>query len=247
MKPTKNLFSDHASDYSKFRPHYPKELYDYLFSLVPNHEKAWDAGTGNGQVAVKLAEHFSRVIATDISATQLRLAPTRENITYIRERAESVSLENNAFDLVTVAQALHWFDVPAFFENVHQSLKNKGVLACWGYQLIEGTDDIQRHLVDFYHHVIGPYWAPERNDIDNAYTSLPIPFQIKKRFSLEVNWSKSELFGYLRTWSAVQSFLKERKTDPVTILEKDLENVLQETNTFRFPIFLNVCIKHGNS
>ena len=54
----KDRFSGHAAEYALYRPHYPKELFQYLASLAPNRDAAWDCATGNGQAAEMLAEYF---------------------------------------------------------------------------------------------------------------------------------------------------------------------------------------------
>jgi hypothetical protein len=48
MKP-KDLFSENAADYSAYRPDYPDQLFEFIFSHVKDFDTAWDCGTGNGQ------------------------------------------------------------------------------------------------------------------------------------------------------------------------------------------------------
>src|SRR3954468_19881417 len=124
----KDLFSNQADQYSKFRPHYPKAMFDYFASLCPDQQLAWDCGTGNGQAASQLAEVFKDVIATDPSEKQLANAPCKRNIEY-RVGRETTLLPNQSVSLVTVAQALHWFDHPRFYNEVKRVLKPKGVIA----------------------------------------------------------------------------------------------------------------------
>ena len=83
--------------------------------MVDRDALAWDVATGSGQAAVELAARFDRVVATDASAAQLASAEARPNVTYLHEPAERSSLDDASADLVTVAQALHWFDHRAFF------------------------------------------------------------------------------------------------------------------------------------
>jgi ubiquinone/menaquinone biosynthesis C-methylase UbiE len=100
-------FSGIAKQYAAFRPRYPRELFDYLASIVANHRRAWDCGAGSGQATLDLAERFDEVIATDLSDKQLARAPERPNITWLVAPAESVPIESETVDLTTVAQALH--------------------------------------------------------------------------------------------------------------------------------------------
>ncbi len=118
----KDHFSKQAADYAKFRPHYPTALFDWLAQQAPGRELAWDAGTGSGQVAVELARLFEKVVATDPSARQIDNAEAHARVEYRVEPAERSSLEPASVDLVTVAQALHWFDFPAFYAEAERVL-----------------------------------------------------------------------------------------------------------------------------
>ena len=118
-----NYFAVQSEHYSRNRPTYPDELFDFLSGLCTSHELAWDSATGNGQAAVSLSGYFKKVIATDFSNEQLSRAFQKENIFYRNESAEHSSLENNSADLVTVATAIHWFNIPEFYKEVHRVLK----------------------------------------------------------------------------------------------------------------------------
>jgi ubiquinone/menaquinone biosynthesis C-methylase UbiE len=111
----KDHFSGHADSYEAYRPDYPEALFAYLASLVPARKFAWDCATGNGQAAVALMPWFDRVIATDASRKQLDEARDADRITYLAAPAERTPLPDASVDLVTVAQALHWFNLPAFY------------------------------------------------------------------------------------------------------------------------------------
>ncbi len=58
----KDHFSGHAANYAKFRPNYPRQLFEYLVSIAPGRGRAWDCATGNGQAAVGLSAFFECVI-----------------------------------------------------------------------------------------------------------------------------------------------------------------------------------------
>ncbi|HEX8098060.1 MAG TPA: methyltransferase domain-containing protein, partial [Pyrinomonadaceae bacterium] len=111
----KDHFSSHSTDYAKFRPRYPSEIFEYLASVAPSRERAWDCATGNGQAALGSAQLFKEVIATDASQAQLDSAAHHERVTYRRAPAEKTDIESASVDLVTVAQALHWLDLEAFY------------------------------------------------------------------------------------------------------------------------------------
>ena len=119
----KDNFLKQSATYSKYRPDYPKELYEFISSNVKKKQAAWDCGTGNGQAAKELAKIFEKVFATDISQQQIENAGQRENIFYSVEPAEQTTFSHNSFDLVTVAQALHWLRVDDFYTQVKRVAK----------------------------------------------------------------------------------------------------------------------------
>jgi ubiquinone/menaquinone biosynthesis C-methylase UbiE len=110
----KDNFSQQAASYAQFRPGYPKALFEWLCNQVINRRSALDSGTGNGQVAVQLADYFEEVWATDISEKQLSHT-VKENIHYKKEAGEKTDFSDNQFDLLTVAQAIHWYQFDLFY------------------------------------------------------------------------------------------------------------------------------------
>src|SRR5690606_31205722 len=127
---------------ARFRPGYPRQLFAYLESLLPNKENAWDVGTGNGQVALELSKFFKRVHATDISSSQLSLAVKKVNINYSLQPAENTNFEEDFFDLCMVAQAIHWFDFGGFYRELVRTAKHNALLAVTGYGLMKITDEL---------------------------------------------------------------------------------------------------------
>ena len=236
-------FSGHANLYAQYRIDYPPELYNFLFSFVQHQGVVWDCATGNGQVAGALADHFERVEATDISEAQLAQAIQRPNIRYQLSPAEQTSFADQTFDLITVAQALHWFDVGAFHREVRRVAKPGAVLAEWGYGLVKLSAELDPVLLDFYRNRTGPYWDPQRKHIDGQYATLPFPFADAQRagFTQRYTWSLDRFLNYLRTWSAVQQYIYENEEDPVTTLGHTIRAVWGEgEREVRFPIFLRL-------
>ncbi len=210
-------FSARASDYSKARPLYPPALFEQLARLAPGRRVAWDCGTGNGQAATGIAEHFDQVIATDPSAAQLAESFPHPRVTYRLGPEESSGLPDGSVDLVTAAQAAHWFDLAAFYREARRVLRPEGVIALWCYGLCRISPPIDGLLSVFYLETVGPYWPPERHHIDAAYRTLPFPFEQLPfpRLAMEHRWSLPELTSYLGTWSAVSGFRKKRGSDPL--------------------------------
>lgn len=220
----KDHFSGHAADYAHYRPRYPRELFEYLAALAPDRTVAWDCATGNGQAAVVLGEFFTRVIATDASEKQLANAATHPQVEYRVAPAEASGLPAGSVALITVAQALHWFDCPKFFAEAKRILRGDGVLAVWCYNLFRVAPEIDRAVDHFYRETVGPYWDFERKLVETGYQTIPFPFAeiAPPEFHMRATWSLEQALGYLRTWSATKGFVAQRGFDPVDSLGAEL-------------------------
>lgn len=240
---TKDLFSVQAGDYARYRPSYPDLLLDTVLPFVTNRQIAWDCATGNGQAALLLAEHFTRVIATDISKEQLALAKNKANIEYIKCAAEQTPLPANSIDLITVAQAYHWFNFSAFEAEVRRVGKPGSVIAIWAYNL-PTTDNkfVNTILEKFYKIITDPYWDPERRYIDEEYTSVPFNYTVilETKLSMNCRWSANDMAGYLGSWSAVQHFIADKKYHPFKLIADELNRHWKpdEIKEVSFPLFL---------
>ncbi len=239
----KDRFSNHASQYATFRPSYPKALYDFLLANINGRNVAWDVGCGNGQVAKDLAPHFEKVLATDISAKQIENAVHAPNIFYSVCPAGKSSFPSHTFDLITVGQALHWFNIPEFFSEAERVSKQGGLIAVWGYGLLKIGSSIDRHVDEFYTHIIGPYWDSERKLVDEQYQTIPFPFSelSAPKFQFSFSWSLEELHGYLTTWSSVQKYMRQHVANPVDDLIEKIRPVWGVgQRVVSFPLFLRV-------
>ena len=218
-------FSTQAADYARFRPHYPPELFAFLAGLVPRRELAWDCATGNGQAAVPLSQYFSHIVATDISASQIRQAEPHERIEYRVARADDSGLPSSSVDLVTVAQALHWLDLPTFYSEVKRVLAPRGLLSVWSY----GSPSMDRlALTECIAHlewdILGNHWPEGRALVGEALRDLPFPFEELESpaFALEASWTLDQLVGYTRSWSATARYVAEHDRDPIPDFERAL-------------------------
>lgn len=238
----KDNFSHNSSNYSRYRPHYPEVLFDFLKAQVNSFELAWDCATGNGQVAVPLSRIFSTVYATDFSAAQIENASAKPNIYYTVQPAEKTNFAPGIFDLITVGQAVHWFDFDKFYAEVNRTLKPGGRIAIMGYGLLQTNQEAQKVIDNFYHNIIGSYWDPERKYIDENYSGIPFPFKEipTPAFHYRITWSINHLTAYLKTWSAVKHFIEERGYDPVDEISGVLEQVFGSQGEITFPILLRV-------
>ena len=231
--PFKDRFSGHASDYARFRPRYPRELFAYLADIAPERDCAWDCATGNGQAAVALAEFFQHVIATDASEKQIENGQSHERVVYRVARAERSELAAASVDLITVAQALHWFDCDAFFAEAKRVLKPNGVLAVWTYNLFMVSPEIDRLIETYYDETVGPYWDFERRLVETGYRTIAFPFDelSPPRFRMQAEWSFDNVLGYLRTWSATKGFIAARGFDPVVSIGEQLRSAWGKSKT----------------
>lgn len=235
-------FGTYADQYRKYRPAYPPELFARIAELPASHHLAWDCGAGNGQAARGALEHFARVVATDASPAQVAEADPAANLDFVVARAEAAPLRDGSVDLTTVAQALHWFELDTFFDEVRRVSAPGGALAVWSYQFLSVTPDVDELVREFHRDVVGPFWLPERRHVEDRYAGIPIPFDTNEpeEITLETRWSLDDLLGYLRTWSAVRFFQERQGVDPVDELEPPLAEAWGhvDARAARWPITL---------
>jgi SAM-dependent methyltransferase len=236
MSAFKDHFSGHADIYREARPTYPPQLFAWLAKQAPDRSLAWDCGCGNGQATVALAEYFAHVIGTDPSANQIAAAEPNANIEYRVESAEHSSLAGASASLVTVAQALHWFDHAAFHAEVKRVLEPNGLFAACAYSdCTTGDADIDCIKDKLYVDLTGPYWPPERAHVDSGYKTLPFPFvEISApQFPMVARWTVEHLLAYFRSWSATQRYMKAKGGDPVAIIEQQLRAAWGDPSVIR--------------
>jgi SAM-dependent methyltransferase len=221
----KDLFSDRAKLYSKYRPEYPDALFEWVSGVVPNHKAVWDCATGSGQAAKGLAKYFDRVIATDASAEQIAQAEQSPKIEYRVADASDSGLPDHSVDMVTVAQALHWFDLDTIYSEAKLVVRPGGALVVWGYgDPVLDSEPLEKILHTYNRGTIEEYWMPERQIILDGLKTVPFPFREIETpgMHLEKDWSLPDLIGYVRTWSATANYIKQTKSDPVPAIESAL-------------------------
>ena len=239
-------FSTVASRYADYRPHYPAALFDYLATLAPRDAVVWDCACGNGQASVDLASRFAKVIATDASREQLASATPRPNIEYRVARAEESGLAGHSVGLMTVAQAVHWFDFERFYPEVRRVLVPGGVLALWAYGVNNVDGEAVNELVqDYYGNVVGPYWPPERKAVEEGYRTMPFPMTeiAAPQIGIEAQWTMNQLLGYFSTWSATTRYIKDKGRNPLEDLAVKLQHVWGDPQSQRrvvWPLALRV-------
>ena len=213
----KDLFSARPDAYARYRPTYPPESFAWLAAQAPARRLAIDVGTGNGQAAIGLAEHFERVLGLDPSEAQLGNARAHPRVAYRVSRAEQLAADDASADAIFVAQALHWFDARAFFAEVRRVLAPGGVLAVSCYQLSQITPAIDAVVMELYRDYLDAYWEPERKLVETGYRTIEFPFPeiAAPAFDMRRSWTLEDLIGYLGTWSPLERFRNERGFDPL--------------------------------
>ncbi|AXQ23740.1 class I SAM-dependent methyltransferase [Acinetobacter wuhouensis] len=240
----KDLFSSGSQLYQQARPSYPPEVIQEILNHVPARGFAWDCGAGSGQFTQLLAPYFDHIVATDISAQQLQHAPYFDNVSYQVQASEKTTFPALGFDLITVAQAIHWFDFDAFYREVCRTLKPDGVLAVIGYGLIQVENQAVNALVQrLYCEQLNGYWDAERRFIDEEYQTIPFPFEEIQvpAFKMQYQWTAAQLLKYLSTWSAVKHYCEKNPSldHPLVALAEVLTEA-HEDLILEFPIFLRV-------
>jgi ubiquinone/menaquinone biosynthesis C-methylase UbiE len=241
-----DLFSDHSGSYSQFRPTYPAALYEFLAGLTPTHECAWDAGTGNGQCAVALANYFQTVHATDPSQAQLDNARPHPRVRYAVGQAEASGLPPSSIDLITAAQAAHWFDMAGFTKEAQRVLKPGGVVALWSYGFHHSGDkDLDALLDRIGRDILGPYWADGAKLTWDAYARLPFAFREISApvFEQTMTWTLPQLLGFIESWSASQNFIAANGVSPLQDMHRDVEaawGAPEEKRLLRCPLGLRL-------
>ena len=236
-----------ASDYVAFRPQYPVELFDWLASVCQRHDVAWDCACGSGQASRPLVSYFGMVVGTDASPAQVAAAEAFENIRFVVAASERTPLADGTFDLVTVAQALHWFVGETFFEEVRRVVRPGGVFAAWTYGMPNIVYDAVENVVhDFINVSLEPYWPPEIQMVLNGYDSIDLPFEELESpaFELKVDWPLERFLGFARTWSAVGRYVEERGEDPVLRLAAELEEVWEDEEAL-LPVSYRLDLRAG--
>jgi SAM-dependent methyltransferase len=221
-------FSSVAASYSTYRPQYPASLFAWLESQCLGKGVAWDCACGSGQATLPLAKHFERVLGTDASPNQVHAAKGSETTRFVVAAAEAAPIADGAVDLVTVAQALHWFATDAFFTEVRRVARSGCVFAAWTYGMPHiAAEEVEGVVHEFIDGPLGPYWPPEIRMVLDGYTSIDLPFEELKAPSFEIHleWPLEKFLGFARTWSAVGRYVEARGDDPVVKLAADLDRI----------------------
>lgn len=231
----KNWFDHGGQAYAAFRPDYPPQLAAYLTSLTPDARLAVDVGCGTGQLTRLLAPYFDKVIGLDPSTDQIANAAQAERVSYRCASAEHLPLHDKSANLITAAQAAHWFDLPKFFNEVRRVASHNSVLALISYGVLTLEPHLNDQFQHFYTNEIHPYWPPERKLVDSGYATIDFPFSEVAAPPMEicVAWNLTDFLGYFSTWSAVRHANEMGRYDLLQNFANALANVWDDPGTTR--------------
>lgn len=245
-------FSERACGYAKFRPHYPRELIEYLARQTKNAVErsgpwtVWEAGCGSGQLSVGLAEFFDRVIATDASADQIAQAPAHPRIEFRVARAEASGLGERSVDLAVAAQAAHWFDLDGYYAEVRRVVRPGGLVGLVVYGIHVADDPAIDNIVkQFYRQTLAAYWPPQRRLVEEEYRTLPFPLEEMptSRFEMRERWTRDEMLGYVETWSATTALAKASGRETIDAFRDTVAAAwgdAESRRTIRWPLALRL-------
>ena len=155
-----NKINGKGNSYSKYRPSYPKEYIDYLVkeNNLNKYSKVFDVGAGTGILSEILAKRGLNVTAVepnlDMAVFIQDLTKEYLNLNFINTLAEDISYNKKDVDLITVAQAFHWFDINKFNKQCKNILKDSGKVALlWNVRdendkIIKESFDICKRLCE---------------------------------------------------------------------------------------------------
>jgi len=240
-----NPFATEAVEYAHLRPTYPEELFAFLATVVASRGVAWDCATGNGQAATHLAGYFDRVIATDESGEMIAQAPRDPKILYRVAEAEDSGLEGGSVDLVTVASAIHWFDLERFYAEVRRVVRPGGIVAAWTYYTPAFANDIDAIIQRLVHDVLGPYWDERLHYVVDEFHDLPFPFEPLEvpSFQTDMKWDMQDLIAYFETWSSSVKYREANHTSPTSLIHDDLARAWgdpQQKRDLYFPLYMRL-------
>ena len=240
----KDHFSKQSATYTQFRPTYPPELFTFLAEQSPNREHALDTACGNGQAALALAAYFQKVTAADASENQINHAQPHPKVTYVIAPAEACGLPDHSVDLLTVAQAIHWFDFDRFYAEAKRVLKPGGLLAVMGYALFSIKPEVDAVIDKLYGPMLDEFWPPERKWIEEKYQTLPFPFEDidHPQFHINASWTAQHVLGYLKSWSAVVRYTDHHGNNPVDAITPEFIEAWgdKETLEAKWPIIMRL-------
>lgn len=238
----REIFDGLTDDYDRYRPRYAQVSLDRMFKRTGSVRCVLDLGCGTGILTRAMAPMVdgATVIGADPGSDMLDEAArsdTTNNIAWLNCRAEQLAVANDSLDLMTAAQAAHWFDRPAFYEECTRTLRTGGTLAILYNNRIRGEpiDEAHEGVLTKY----SPGYTREYRDFDVAMELSCLPDTSNVLVDREVwDWvlTFEEFIGYVRSTSHYKIACLERsEEDMLTIYANALGPLAQEDGTLHVP------------
>jgi SAM-dependent methyltransferase len=235
-------YGGYADRYAAYRPTYPDELFDAIYQHVGVFGTALDCATGTGQAAQHLSRRFEKVLAFDNSARQVQHA--QEGFLRFVASAEAVPLRDRVADLITVAQAVHWFDLEQFWPEVHRLGRAGSVLAIWGYGFFKVDAAVDEVVMRELRSQVDRYWGSGNLILLDEYRTITFPFEelSAPQLTMVENWTLDRLLAYLSTWSALNRYEHEHGAGLLEHARQELSKIWPpgETREVRMPITMRI-------
>jgi ubiquinone/menaquinone biosynthesis C-methylase UbiE len=180
MQPTER-FTDRVENYSKYRPSYPAEIITFLAEEIglDSTAKVADIGSGTGLFTELLIENNNRVYAVEPNAAMRkeaeRLFGRYRNFFSIDGTAESTTLEDESVEVITCAQAFHWFDIPKTRKEFQRILDPDGyVVLLWNDRKTDSSPFLKEYEALLHKHgtdykEVSRKWAGTEAGLDELY------------------------------------------------------------------------------
>ncbi len=203
-------------------------------------ELAWDAGCGSGQLTIALARHFTRVVGSDPSPSQLANAQRAPSVEYLLASADLPMLDARSVDLAVSAQAAHWFHWPRYVAEVERVTRPGAVVGLVSYGILKLDGEAGELVTRYYKGDVGPHWPAERKHVENGYRELKWPWAeiTPPPIDMTASWSREQLIGYVATWSATARMIRAVGPEPYQRLERELTKIWpdDERRTIAWPL-----------
>jgi SAM-dependent methyltransferase len=231
-----------TNNYNSKRPGYPPSLFKALFAYHQGPTAlALEVGCGPGTASFPLLQYVDKLVATDPSEVMVHTAiesipaNQRDRIEFKVAPAESLHElipNDGCVDLITSAEALHWFDHPKFFEEAARVIRPGGTLAYWGYvepRFIDfpKANEIYEKYVFEDERFMGPCWVqPGKNFLRYFFKDVYVPedyfTDVEKwdyypgesqkhtaYFLGDHQYTMKKFRDYLSSWSALHTWRKQ--------------------------------------
>ncbi|MCM1991874.1 class I SAM-dependent methyltransferase [Oceanirhabdus seepicola] len=172
----KNEFDNKAKDYANGRPTYPEEILSKLKEMgIDKQSTVADIGAGTGLLTHMLCQLGCKVLAVEPNSEMIneckKYCSTNTNIEYICAPAERTQLKDHSIDVITIAQAFHWFDKQLCKSEFQRILKeNSHVITIWN-DLQEDSGFVKAYMNIIRSYEIkttagNSYFNPDREKFD---------------------------------------------------------------------------------